>query len=242
MTHVTVAGVVGTWWFAPEEASSVCSKAVCDSFARASFSSFGSICFGSLLAGLAQALHQIVKGLRRERDQDSLLLCLLECLLGIIESLVRYFNKWAYVYVGLYGYSYLESGEKVMTLFDQRGWTAIVNDQLVARVLAWMALLIGGLNGLGGWLLIQAYPSMLGLASPNASSWVAFITGFLIGAGVSNILVSKTHERMAGRLFCLLTLCLVFGVDDSDFECCRHGRRLFCGSTGRIFGELPRTQ
>lgn len=32
--HVTVAGVVGTWWFAPTEATSFCSAGVRDSFVR----------------------------------------------------------------------------------------------------------------------------------------------------------------------------------------------------------------
>ena len=44
--HVTCAGVVGTWWFAPQDASSILSPAIQDSFARATTYSFGSICMG----------------------------------------------------------------------------------------------------------------------------------------------------------------------------------------------------
>lgn len=44
--HVTVSGVVGTWWFAPQEALSVFSPAIQDSFGRATTYSFGSICMG----------------------------------------------------------------------------------------------------------------------------------------------------------------------------------------------------
>lgn len=44
--HVTVSGVVGTWWFAPQDALSVFSPAIQDSFGRATSYSFGSICMG----------------------------------------------------------------------------------------------------------------------------------------------------------------------------------------------------
>jgi hypothetical protein len=44
--HVTVSGVVGTWWFAPQDALSVFSPAIQDSFGRATTYSFGSICMG----------------------------------------------------------------------------------------------------------------------------------------------------------------------------------------------------
>ena len=47
--HCTVAGTVGTWWFAPHEASSCCSSAIRDSWIRSVTTSFGSICFGSLI-------------------------------------------------------------------------------------------------------------------------------------------------------------------------------------------------
>lgn len=43
--HVTVAGVVGNWWVAPEE-NGCCGRAVINSFIRTMTTSFGSICFG----------------------------------------------------------------------------------------------------------------------------------------------------------------------------------------------------
>jgi len=88
--HTTIAGVVGTWWFDPEEARSAsasanngrnnggcglfgccgCSRAIYDSWIRSSFNSFGSICFGSLLVGLLQVLQFIVRCGRQQRDQQ----------------------------------------------------------------------------------------------------------------------------------------------------------------------------
>jgi len=93
VVHVTVAGTVGTWWFAPREASSCCSKAVSDSWFRSMTTSFGSICFGSLIVAIIQAAKEILHQMREQGD--GILMCCAECLLGCIESLVEYFNQWA---------------------------------------------------------------------------------------------------------------------------------------------------
>jgi hypothetical protein len=87
VTHVTVAGTVGTWWFAPEEARSCCSSAVTSSWVRAMTFSFGSICFGSLIVAIIQAIKQVVHQLREQGD--SVLACCAECLLGCIERIVE---------------------------------------------------------------------------------------------------------------------------------------------------------
>ena len=64
IVHVTVSGTVGTWWFVPSEASSCCSHAVRASYIRSVTTSFGSICFGSLLVAIIQAVKQMVRNLR----------------------------------------------------------------------------------------------------------------------------------------------------------------------------------
>lgn len=56
VVHVTVAGTVGTWWWAPFEADSFCSEGVRSSHSRALTYSFGSICFGSLIVAIVQAI------------------------------------------------------------------------------------------------------------------------------------------------------------------------------------------
>ena len=155
-----MAGIVGTWWFAPQDASSPFSPAIQQSLKRASTYSLGSICMGSLLVAAIQTLQAIAHQARRHANDRntaaSLLLCLVECLLSFLQDLVDYFNQYAYVYIGLYGYDYLTAGRNVIGLFRQRGWTAIINDQLVYRVLTLIGLVIGCLTGLFGVLLNKA--------------------------------------------------------------------------------------
>jgi hypothetical protein len=148
VVHTTVAGTVGTWWFVPNEANGCCSQGVRDSYWRSITSSFGSICFGSLLVAIVQAVKEVVHSMRE--GGDSIVACIAEFILGCIASLVEYFNQWAFVYVGIYGYSFLEAGSNVMTLFKSRGWTAIIADVLVDTVLFMVSVGVGILTGLVG--------------------------------------------------------------------------------------------
>lgn len=59
----------------------------------------------------------------------------------------------AYVYVGLYGYNYLDAGKNVITLFQNKGWTVIITDNLVDNVLFMMSVVLGLLTGLVGMIM-----------------------------------------------------------------------------------------
>mmetsp|Transcript_8549 Transcript_8549/g.12192 ORF Transcript_8549/g.12192 Transcript_8549/m.12192 type:complete len:119 (+) Transcript_8549:1264-1620(+) len=104
-------------------------------------------------------LLNFLRKLQRDRG-CALFYCIIACLLSYVEMLAEYFNKWAFVYVGLYGYGYVEAGKKVITLFKARGWTSIVANTLVSRCLSMisvtvaivsgsLAAVIGSLGGVG---------------------------------------------------------------------------------------------
>lgn len=59
--------------------------------------SFGSICFGSLIVAIIQALRQLAHQARQNGDAG-ILACIAECILGCLESIAEYFNKWAFIY------------------------------------------------------------------------------------------------------------------------------------------------
>lgn len=94
--HAIVAGVVSTWWFVPDEASSCCSKAIMGSTVRATTTSFGSICFGSLLVAIIQTLRHLLNNARNNDDMGggaAFLLCLVDCCLQCFQEILEYFNK-----------------------------------------------------------------------------------------------------------------------------------------------------
>ena len=191
--HVTTAGVMGTFWFAPHDAATFWSPAIYDSFYRSMTYSFGSICFGSLVTTVLHVLNQWIREAkamhRRTSMGPSVILCILECMSTFLERIISYFNKWAYVYIGLYGYDYVTAGNKVITLFADRGWTAIMNDQLVSSVLTLVSIMIGVGAGCVGLLLSIAHPAWVS-EFDDAAPFVAFLVPTLIGLAMALILTS----------------------------------------------------
>ena len=60
MVNVTVAGTLGKWWFRPQDVTLFCSTALLDPLMRSLTSSFGSICFGSLVVPPSQVFSIII--------------------------------------------------------------------------------------------------------------------------------------------------------------------------------------
>lgn len=87
---------------------------------------------------------------RDNRDANDIYVCIIDCILSCIESLIEYFNKWAFVYIGIYGYGYLEAGENISTLFADRGWSVISNDNLVNNCLGLLSILLAIISGTFG--------------------------------------------------------------------------------------------
>lgn len=196
IVHVTVAGTVGTWWFSPEEANSCCSSAIRGSLFRAVTYSFGSICFGSLIVAIIQALKEMA---RQSRESGDMLACCAECLLGCLESIAEYFNKWAYVFVGLYGYSFMKAGKEVINLFRERGWTTIITDYLIDRVL--MMVSVG--NGILMGILAIFVTSFNGMDfSGIGGLFTPFLIGLITGMVLTSVLMSIVSSAVNTIIVC----------------------------------------
>lgn len=68
---------------------------------RALTTSFGSICFGSLVIAVVKALRAMVN-MSRQSD-NSFVKCIAECILACIERIIQYINVYAFSYVAIYG-------------------------------------------------------------------------------------------------------------------------------------------
>jgi hypothetical protein len=203
--HTTVAGTVGTWWFMPHEANSCCSSGLTDSFARSMTYSFGSICLGSLLVAILEALQALLNNAAQDNDRGGLMICIVQCILSCLESLLEYFNRWAFVYVGLYGYSYVEAGKNVMNLFRYRGWTTIINDNLIHGVLSQMSFATGLTTA------IVVGPLTLLFTRDIHQILIAALVGLIIGAIMSSIIFGGLHSSID-------TIIVLFAEAPSEFE------------------------
>jgi len=192
VVHVTVAGTVGTWWWSPMEANSCCSGAVRTSYTRAITYSFGSICLGSLIVAIVQAVKKLLQQMRD--SDDGVLLCIAECCLGILESLLELFNDYAFVYVGLYGYGFIDAAKNVVNLFKERGWSSIITDSLAHYVLTMVSICVG--------LIVGAISALISYSTQMNLEGAAFFIGLLIGTMLTQILMDVVGSAVNTVIVC----------------------------------------
>jgi hypothetical protein len=126
-----------------------------------------------------------------------------------VDSLANHFSPWAFTYIGLYGYGFMDAGKQAHRLFEKRGWTIIVSDDLVPNVLLMTCLVIGGVTGCFGHLLSSIDRlNVLSLDEPGLSS---FAFGFLIGLVLTSVLFGVISSAVNAVLVC-------FAASPVDFE------------------------
>lgn len=192
--HVTTAGTVASWWLIPASPSPTVSA-----LRRSLTTSFGSICFGSLLVALIKAIREILyQAERQAREQDhqlaACILCCARCCLGCIESMMEYFNVYAYTHVAIYGDDYLTSAKAVKDLFKARGFTLLINDDLTGAVLGLGCLLSGIVSSL-----------MCGLwAAAAISAWTYPLmgVGFIVGIFMCALVTNPVSSAIATTFVC----------------------------------------
>lgn len=204
------AGVVASWWSNPEDEG-----IVKQSTFKTLFYSMGSICFGSLFVGPVRVIRQIAV-LFRPNSDDASLLCLHECLhciqsciTSVVESLACHFNAWAFTYIGLYHYGFTEAGSLATELFEKRGWTIIVSDDLVPNVLLMTSLVIGGCTGCFAHLMERL--DGFKILSLDEPALVSFWLGMVNGLVLTSVLFSVISSAVNAVLVC-------FAVSPVDFE------------------------
>ncbi|CAI5701959.1 unnamed protein product [Peronospora effusa] len=199
VAHTTVAGTVATFWYNTESTG-----ATGASLKRSMTSSFGSICFGSLIVAFLQALRALAQS---GREDGSALACVAECILGCLQAIMEYFNRWAYVYVGIYGYKFTQASKAVFELFKQRGFDAIINDDLIGNVLGFAALGVGLICAGVGVLIAETTDAVV---FQNSTAFLA-ILGLVIGVGVAVTPLAVIDSSVA-------TIFVCFAEDPAAFQ------------------------
>ncbi|KAG4060414.1 hypothetical protein PC123_g4691 [Phytophthora cactorum] len=200
VVHTTIAGTVAAFWYQTESASTTTS-----SLKRAMTTSFGSICFGSLIVALLQTLHELAMNRRKSRGAAA---CIAKCLLSFLESIMKYFNRWAYIYVGIYGYSFMQAGSSVSQLFLQRGFTALVNDDLVRIVIRLTAIGVGLICAGVGAVVAELSDAF----TFESSTTLLAILGFVVGFSVALTPLAVISSSVA-------TIFVCFAEDPAPFQC-----------------------
>ena len=107
--------------------------------------------------------------------------------LSPLHRFVRSSNRWSYTYIGMYGYSFAEAGERAMQLFETRQWVEVVEDSLIQNVLLMASVVIGGSSGV--FAVVVEETDGYDFTSFHQPIISAFVIGSVLGYVLSNILL-----------------------------------------------------
>ncbi|KAI5579700.1 hypothetical protein BDE02_08G106700 [Populus trichocarpa] len=146
--HVIVSGMVFLVLIhGGREAASMPANPLMKSLRYSVTKSFGSICYGSLFTAAIRTLRWEIRGLRSKIGKNECLLCCVDFLFHLVETLVRFFNKYAYVQIAVHGKSFNRSARDAWELFQSTGVEALVAYDCSGAVLLMVTLLGGLISG-----------------------------------------------------------------------------------------------
>ncbi|KAJ7096318.1 plasma-membrane choline transporter-domain-containing protein [Mycena epipterygia] len=197
-------GPYGCWYyFGPRGEGDMPKHPTLTAFGRASTLSLGSIAFGSLIVTLLELLKMVLHAAQNSANADghpveACLACCASCFVGIIESLVEYFNRYAYIEIALYGKPYITAAKDTWRLLQDRGVSAIVNDSLVGMTLTWGGYAVGMLSSLFAYLYLRITAPSYNADGNYTAPVILF--AFLIGLQCS-LTLSSAIEAGVSTIF-----------------------------------------
>ena len=123
----TIAGSVGSWYWSTTEdnkkSKNMPRRPILKSLYRVFRYHIGSLMFGSFVIALVQFIRAILmyidrntKGLQKKNSIVRVLMKVVQCCLCILETVLKFITKNAYIFIALFGKSFCTSTKEVFTL------------------------------------------------------------------------------------------------------------------------------
>ncbi|KAF2673042.1 DUF580-domain-containing protein [Microthyrium microscopicum] len=187
--QATISGVYGSWYFCSNNFPKGATRGA---FKRTITYSFGSISLGSLITAIVNLLRQLCSiAQNNEAGQGNaaaaMALCVLGCLLSILDWVVNFVNRYAFITIALYGKSYFEAAKATWSLIKDRGFDALINLCLLGPVFSMGSVAVGFVCA----ILAFAYQEFImdGFGT-NGWSFAIVAFAFLIGSQICSIMVT----------------------------------------------------
>ncbi|KAL0246382.1 hypothetical protein GEMRC1_007594 [Eukaryota sp. GEM-RC1] len=157
---------------------------------------FGSIALASLIIALVTALRIIVQVLKNKALSKSddlkvkILFCLIECCVRCIESFVKWFTGYMYIFIAKDGSSFCQSARATAEMMGHEALTICVSNSIAGFVLAIGKLLgVGFATAVAYWLLSVEPSAIMFGVTIIVSYMIMSITCRLIMMSVETCLV-----------------------------------------------------
>ncbi|KAJ4959647.1 hypothetical protein NE237_019557 [Protea cynaroides] len=212
--HVIVSGMVFLVLIhGGREAASMPPKPLTKSLRYAVTTSFGSICYGSLFTAAIRMLRWEIRGFRSKIGNNECLLCCVDFLFHLVETLVRFFNKYAYVQIAVYGTGFNHSARDAWELFQSTGVEALIAYDCSGAVLL-MGTILGGLIAgtcAGIWTWFKMHDRM------HERMLMVGSTSMLMGMILVGLAMVVVESAVTSMYICYAEDPLLINRWDSDF-------------------------
>mmetsp|Transcript_57773 Transcript_57773/g.114710 ORF Transcript_57773/g.114710 Transcript_57773/m.114710 type:complete len:268 (-) Transcript_57773:161-964(-) len=189
-SHMISCHVIASWYFSPDEAESgcpCCRPVTCVGLKRSLINYLGSIAFGSLIVAIVEAFYYtckyvVEKTLAGTNPIVKFIACCFLCLLNCLKNTIEWLTEWAYVYIAIYGVSFIEAGGKVAKMLGSSGMGAIAQTTLVHPVIM-LGRICGAAIGVGaGYLSLESF--MI------ENTWSQPFLGACVGFAITSVSLS----------------------------------------------------
>jgi hypothetical protein len=198
--HV-VAGSVAGWYFSRDVMSTRPRENAFSSLFHALTTSSGSLAFGSLVLAFVQFLNFLLELTKKSNTKNRFLVCLisaLQCLLGCIQGIVQYINKFAYIHIAMHGSSFCKGARSCFDLISRNFFSAVIMDTIAGFVLFVGKALFTALSTIITIAILDAghrHISFVTLAlSASLSFAVLHIISHVIGVSVDTVFVCYLED------------------------------------------------
>lgn len=205
VVHVIVAGLVALVLIHGGKGSATMpSKPWLRSLKHSVTTSLGSICYGSLFTAVIRVLRWAIRGVRSLIGNNECLLCCVDFLFNVVETLVRFFNKYAYVQVAITGKSFNHSACDAWELLQSTGIEALVAYDCSGAILL-MGVLLGGLLtgtcvGTWAWFKAEECAVMIGSTAMLMGMVLVGLTLVIIESAVTSLYICYAMDpSLIGR-------------------------------------------
>ncbi|XP_057457629.1 protein PNS1 isoform X2 [Lotus japonicus] len=145
-------------------------------FLRALTRNLGSACLGSLFVPAIEALRVVARALNLLEGEDEFMFCCARCCLGVMESIFRNGNSWAYVQIAAYGRGFVMASQETWALFEKEDMVAVVDSDITSSI----CFLTGVCSGSMCVIVVAAWTHTVHKSFTATLSLLTFFIGYLL--------------------------------------------------------------
>lgn len=175
------------------------------SLQRAATTSLGSIILGSFLVPILEALRLLARGLNLAGGADEFMFSCAHCCLGVMETVFKFGNHWAFVQVATYSKGFVKASQDTWGLIEARELEPVLNEDLASPICF--------LSGVASGALCVIVSGSWTFATHKTLTTTISLLSFLIGYFMTRITMAVPQACV-----CSYYVCFAENPESKEFD------------------------